>query len=95
LALTSSNGESVKGTAGQANTLTTIQATGQTGTVTYALLNKPQAWFSIDGSTGIVSTSSSAAAGTYYLTVTAADGTAAANTSANGAGTIYVAVTIQ
>jgi len=96
LALTSSNGSSVKGTASQANTnLTTIQATGQTGTVTYALVNKPQTWFSIDGSSGVISTSSSAAAGTYYLTVTATDGTKAPSAQDYAAGTIYIAVTIQ
>ncbi len=94
LALASSNGESVKGTAGQANTnLTTISATGQTGAVTYSLSNPPVNWFTLTN--GVLSTTSSAVAGTYYLTITAADAGSAPSSQANAAGTIYIAVTIQ
>jgi uncharacterized protein (TIGR03437 family) len=94
LALTSSSGDSVKGTAAQANAaLTTIQSTGQTGAVTFTLSNPPVGWFAITN--GVLSTTSSAVAGTYYLTINAADGTAATSAQANAAGTIYIAVTIQ
>jgi hypothetical protein len=93
LALTSSNGDAVKGTAGQANTLTTINSTGQSGAVTYTLLNPPAGWFTITN--GVLATTSSAVAGTYYVAIAASDAGTAANAAASAAGTIYVAVTIQ
>jgi len=92
LALTSSNGDSVKGVALQANTLTTINSTGQSGAITYALVTTPTGFVLTNG---VLTTTSSAVAGTYYLTINATDAGMAANASGVATGTIYVAVTLQ
>ena len=97
-ALTSSAGESVTGRALTVANVTTVSAsTGNPGSViTYSTNNT----YGITVTGGVVAVPS-LAAGTYYVDVTATDAAAPSGTgisssnAAGGAGTIYVAVTLQ
>lgn len=96
-AMGSTAGEFVIGSAGVVNSaLTTVSAaTGNPGSaITYTKVNFP-AWMNLDASTGVISTTSAAVAGTFYVGVTATDGTTPTHGAAGGVNTIYLAVTIQ
>lgn len=91
------NSTPTAGTNGQVNaSLTTVTTTGQTGTVTYSLDTASAAlgWLSINSS-GVVSTSNAAVAGTRAVTVTATDGTAPSNAATAGTGTVTFNITIN
>lgn len=83
----------VNGTHSAASNITTVSATGATGTITYTLdaatLALPGGWVTIDQNTGIVSiTTSAPVAASTTVTVTATDGTAAPGAATAGTGTI-------
>ena len=85
------------GTNGQVNAnLTTVSATGNSGTVTYALDTTSGAlgWLTVD-SAGVVATTSGAVAGTRSVTVTVTDGTPSAPIAAAGTGTVTFSITIN
>jgi hypothetical protein len=95
-ALSSTNGESVTGTAASASaSLTTIQPfTGNSlSSFTYTGLFMPQ-YMSVSAS-GVISTSHAITAGTYYVGVNVSDATLPANGSAGGSANIYIAVTLK
>ncbi len=77
----------VAATHGSASNVTTVSATGNTGTVTYSLDATTLAlgWVTINS--GTVAVTSGAVAGSYPVTVTATDGTAPSNAAAAGTGT--------
>jgi uncharacterized protein (TIGR03437 family) len=77
------------GTAGAASTIVTPVTTGQTGTLTYTLDATTAAlgWVNINSTTGAVSVTTGAVAGTRPVTITATDGTAATGSAANATGT--------
>lgn len=87
----------VAGTAGSASTITTPTTTGQTGTLTYTLDATTAAlgWVTINSSTGVVAVTSGSVAGTYPVTITATDGTAASGSSANATGTATISMVIN
>ena len=83
----------VNGATTVASNITTVSATGATGTITYTLdaatLALPSGWVTIDSATGIVSiTTSAPVAASTTVTVTATDGTAAPGATTAGTGTI-------
>lgn len=79
---------------GTPGTFSTVTATGNTGTIAYALdAASLAAGMTIDSVTGAVG-SGTAAAGTYSVTVTATDGTAAPGAAVAGAGTTTFSVTV-
>jgi hypothetical protein len=95
--MASSAGQSLTGAAGVANSaLTQITATtgNPSSTITYSGVNFP-AWMSVNSSTGVISTTSSAAAGTYYVGVTATDSQIPTHGNAGASATIYLVVAIQ
>ena len=96
IALNVANTTPTGGTAAAVNAnLTTVSATGQTGTVTYSLdaTSAALGWLSIS-SGGVVSTSNAAVAGTRSVTVTVTDGTAPSNAASVGTGTVTFSITI-
>ena len=78
-------------TNGAAGPVRTITATGGTGTITYATAT---AGFTVNGSTGVVSSTNGTAAGTYTVIVTATDGTAAPGASSVATGTVTFSATV-
>lgn len=78
-------------TNGTAGPVRTITATGGTGVITYATATPG---FTVNGSTGVVSSTNGTAAGTYTVVVTATDGTAAPGASAAATGTISFSATV-
>ena len=74
-----------------------LTTTGQTGTVTYALDSTTAGlgWVTINASTGAIDVTSSSAAGTYAVTVTATDSTAAPGSSTAATGTYTFNMTIN
>jgi uncharacterized protein (TIGR03437 family) len=77
-----------------AGVLTTVSATGNTGTITYSLdAASITAGLAIDPSTGDV-TPGTATAATYSITVTATDDTAATGAASPGTGTTTISVTV-
>ena len=98
VALHISNTSPVAGANGAASNITTVTATGATGSITYSLDTATQAlgWVSIDSSTGIVSiTDSAPASTTKSVTVTATDGTAAPGAATAGTANITFTLTIS
>ena len=90
------NATPTAGTNGQVNaSLTTVTATGQTGAVAYALASGSPAWLAVHSSTGVVSTTNAAVAGTVAVTVNATDGTAPSNAASAGTGTVTFNITIN
>jgi hypothetical protein len=86
------------GTAAQVNAnLGTVSATGNTGTVSYTIdsTTSPPAWFTVNSSTGVIGTTSSAVAGTYSVTVIATDSTTATGAASAGTGKTTVSITIN
>jgi uncharacterized protein (TIGR03437 family) len=86
------------GANGTASDISTVTATGQTGTVSYALDSTSAAlsWLSINSSTGVISITNAAPASTSRtVTVTATDGTAAPGAATAGSGTVTVVVAIN
>lgn len=79
-----------------AGAISTVTATGNTGSITYTLDTTTAAlgWVTINASTGLVSVTGSSVAGTVNAVVTATDGTAASGASAAGTATIGVTITI-
>ena len=77
-------------TAGAASTVTTVSATGGTGAITYTLDSTTTGlgWVTINGSTGVVSVTNGALAGTYPVTVTATAANAATGAAQAGTGTV-------
>jgi Putative Ig domain len=69
----------------------TITATGGTGSITYATAT---AGFTVNSSTGVVSSTNSTAAGTYSVVVTATDGTVAPGATGAATGTITISATV-
>ncbi|HVW84093.1 MAG TPA: putative Ig domain-containing protein [Bryobacteraceae bacterium] len=84
-------------TAGSAGTITTVSATGNTGTVTYALDAATAAlgWVTLNSSTGVVAVTTGSVSGTKSITVTATDGTTPANATAAGTGSVTFTMTIN
>lgn len=84
-------------TATNAGPITTVTATGNTGAVTYTLDATTAAltWVTINASTGAVAVTSSSAAGSYPVTVTATDATPATSSSAVATGTKTFTMTIN
>ena len=79
---------------GTSGVLTTVTATGNTGTITYTLdAASITAGLAIDANTGDV-TPGTATAGTYSITVTATDDTAPTGAATPGTGTRTVSVTV-
>lgn len=83
----------VNGATTVASNITTVSATGATGTITYTLdaatLALPLGWVTINPATGVVSiTTDAPIAASTTVTVTATDGTAAPDAAAAGTGTI-------
>ncbi len=76
---------------GTAGPVRTITATGGTGTITYATAT---AGFTVNSSTGVVSSASGTAAGTYSVVVTATDGTMAPGATGVATGTITFSATV-
>ncbi|MCX6606133.1 MAG: putative Ig domain-containing protein [Acidobacteria bacterium] len=76
---------------GVAGPVRTITATGGTGTITYATAT---AGFTVNSSTGVVSSASGTAAGTYSVVVTATDGTVAPGATGAATGTITISATV-
>lgn len=76
--------------------LTTVSATGNTGTLSYALDTASAAlgWLNIS-SGGVLSTTNAATAGTKTVTVTVTDGTAAPGAASAGTGTVTFNITIN
>lgn len=87
----------VAGTAGAPSTITTVSATGNTGTVTYALDTATAAlgWVTINSGTGVVAVTTGSVAGTKSVTVTATDDTAPTNASTAGTGSVTFTMTIN
>ncbi len=88
----------VAGANGTASNISTVSATGNTGTIHYDLDSTSAAlsWLSIDHGTGIISITTAAPSSTVVnATVTATDGTAPANAASVGTGTIPVTITIN
>jgi hypothetical protein len=83
-------------TAGAAGAITTVSATGNTGSITYTLDATTAAlgWVTINSSTGAVAVTTSSVAGTYPVIVTATDGTQATGASAVATGTRSFSFTI-
>ncbi|MBY0502890.1 MAG: putative Ig domain-containing protein [Bryobacteraceae bacterium] len=79
-------------TAGTGGPVRTITATGGTGTITYATAT---AGFTVDASTGVVSSTNAATAGSYTVIVTATDGTAAPGAASAATGTVSFTAVIQ
>ena len=81
---------------GVAGAISTVTATGATGTITYTLDATTAAlgWVTINASTGAVAVTSGSVAGVVNATVTATDGTAAPGASSAGTATIGVTITI-
>jgi hypothetical protein len=74
--------------------LSTVSATGNTGTIAYTLdAASITAGFTIDSTTGAVTTGTATAA-TVSITVTATDGTVAPNAASAGVGTTTFSVTV-
>jgi hypothetical protein len=74
--------------------LSTVSATGSTGTIVYTLdAASVTAGLDIDATTGAVTTGT-AIAGTFAITVTATDGTAPANATSAGVGTTTFSVIV-
>jgi hypothetical protein len=98
-ALNVTNGGSVSSvTNGNAGSITgALTTTGQTGTVTYALDSTTTAlgWVTINSSTGAVAVTSSSAAGSYPITVTATDSTTATGSTTAATGTYTFNMTIN
>ena len=69
----------------------TITATGNTGAVTYATAT---AGFTVNSSTGVVSSTNGTAAGTYTVVVTATDATVAPGAAAVATGTVSFSATV-
>lgn len=84
-------------TATNAGAITTVSATGNTGTITYTLDATTAAlgWVTINSSTGAVAVTSSSVAGSYPITVTATDGTAPTGASSVATGTVTFTMTIN
>lgn len=84
-------------TATNAGAITTVSATGNTGTITYSLDATTAAlgWVTINSSTGAVAVTSSSVAGSYPITVTATDGTAPTGASSAATGTVTFTMTIN
>ncbi len=83
------------GTSGTASNISTVSATGNTGTLSYSLdaTTLGLGWVAINSSTGVVSITTGAPASTSITaTVTATDGTAAPGAATAGTGTITVVV---
>jgi uncharacterized protein (TIGR03437 family) len=83
------------GTHGTASAISTVSATGNTGTISYSLDATTTAlgWVTIDSTTGIVGITTAAPASTSITAiVTATDGTAATGAATAGTGTITVVV---
>ena len=78
-----------------AGNITTVSATGNTGTVTYALSGTPPNWVTIDANTGVLSVSSSSVAGPQSVTVVATDGTTPSNATTAGTASTSISFTIQ
>jgi hypothetical protein len=79
---------------GTSGVLTTVTATGNTGTITYTLdAASITAGFAIDSSTGDV-TPGTATAGTVSITVTATDDTAPTGGATPGTGSKTISVTV-
>jgi uncharacterized protein (TIGR03437 family) len=93
LNVTNSAPASISG--GSAGNYTTVSATGNTGTVTYATAAALPSWASLDSTTGVLSVTSSSVTGTTSVTVIATDGTAPADASAAGIGSVTFNLTIQ
>jgi uncharacterized protein (TIGR03437 family) len=81
---------------GVAGAISTVTATGATGTITYTLDATTAAlgWVTINASTGAVAVTGSSVAGVVNAVVTATDGTAAPGAATAGTATISVTVTI-
>ncbi|MBI2689163.1 MAG: putative Ig domain-containing protein [Acidobacteria bacterium] len=97
VALKVQNTTPVAVTAGAASTITTVSATGNTGTVTYTLDATTAAlgWVSINSSTGVVSVTTGSVAGTRSVTVTATDGSTATGASAAATGTVTFSLVVN
>jgi len=76
---------------GVAGPVRTITATGGTGTITYATATTG---FTVNSSTGVVSSASGTAAGTYNVVVTATDGSIAPGATSAATGTITISATV-
>lgn len=88
----------VAGANGSASNISTVSATGNTGTLTFNLDATSAAlnWLTIDHNTGLISITNAAPSSTVVnATVTAIDGTAPANAASAGTGTIPVTITIN
>jgi len=77
---------------GTAGAVRTITATGATGAITYATAT---AGFTVNSSTGVVSSTIGTAAGTFSVTVTATDASIAPGATAVAAGTIIFSATVN
>ncbi len=98
VALKVSNTTPVNGANGTASTITTMSATGNTGTVTYALdtTSAALAWLAINASTGVVTITNAAPASTSRtVTVTATDSTTAPGAATAATGTKSFTLTIN
>jgi uncharacterized protein (TIGR03437 family) len=94
VALRMSHTAPVSRASGTPGTLSTVSATGNTGTIVYTLdATSLSAGFTIDSATGAVG-SGTAAAGTVNVTVTATDDTAPANATLEGVGVTTFSVTV-
>jgi len=83
----------VNGANGVASNITTVSATGNTGSITYTLdaatLALPNGWVTIDSTTGVVSiTTDAPVAASTTVTVTATDGAMAPGATSAATGTI-------
>jgi uncharacterized protein (TIGR03437 family) len=74
--------------------ITTMSGTGQSGSIAWSLLGEPTG-VSINSSTGVISNSTSASAGTFTFSVVATDSAQAAGSTANAAGSRSVTVIID
>jgi large repetitive protein len=98
LALSSSNGTYPSGSASSANSsLTTISATGATGTVSYSLLNATinSCNFAVGTTSGVVSTAGPCTADLYFVTVIATDGASASGPFSPATTSINLAVQLN
>ena len=79
-----------------AGAISTVTATGATGSITYTLDATTAAlgWVTINSSTGAIAVTGSSVAGVVNATVTAADGTAAPGAATAGTASIGVTITI-
>ncbi len=85
------------GANGVASTIATIAATGNTGTVTYALdpTTAALSWVTFDTSTGILAVTTGSQTYTHAVTVTATDGTAPTDAAASGTGSVTFTMVVN